>query len=349
MPLVTDWVSPSTSYVIAAVFTMVKENPVTYVVMLPYFREDEAVLREPPENLGRSSLAEKHMRIVLATEGREGPHSHDKAECPSVSLRQLVTYSIQFTQHPVGLGTALEEIRCGTSPAVCSRLSATLVHPGILSSSVPKSLHLQRRELPYLPSAGRVPKCLVATVLPFIYDFYLQHWIRFHVDRTETSRTLLCRVHRHLLNAFIVRLMGHTAVQTSVEQGFLAAEATLFHVLMPIETSRPRETSNGSPMRHSTFVHDLMTLQAPEAQSVSLSDRPATVIEMSCFFKDQLDSVRCSPSLPRYTDALSRVNSTAIELYCALECVVAGSPTLEESYLSKTEGRRPKNRPSEER
>ena len=68
--------------------------------------------------------------------------------------------------------------------------------------------------------------------------FYLQHWIRFHVVRTETCRTLLCRVHRYLLDAFIVCLMGHTAVHMFVAQGFLAAEATLFHVLMPIETSR---------------------------------------------------------------------------------------------------------------
>ena len=38
------------------------------------------------------------------------------------------------------------------------------------------------------------------------------------------------------------------------------------------------------------------------------------VIEMSCFFKDQLDSVRCSPSLPRDMDALSRVNTSVVEL-----------------------------------
>ena len=88
--------------------------------------------------------------------------------------------------------------------------------------------------------------------------------------RTETCRTLLCRVHRYLLNAFIVCLMGHTAVQTSatsVAQGFLAAEATLFHVLMPIETSRNVNLYNASPMRFSTFVHDLMTLQTPEVQT----------------------------------------------------------------------------------
>ena len=97
--LVTDWVSPSTSYVIAAVFTMVKENPVTHVAVLPYFREDETVLREPLENLGRSSPAEKHMRIVLATEAREGPHSHDKAECLIAATGHLFN-----TVHPTSLG-----------------------------------------------------------------------------------------------------------------------------------------------------------------------------------------------------------------------------------------------------
>lgn len=70
--------------------------------------------------------------------------------------------------------------------------------------------------------------------------------IRFHVVRTEACRTLLCLVHRYLLNfAIIVCLMGHTAVQTSVAQGFLAAQATLFHVLMPTPATmdaRPRET-----------------------------------------------------------------------------------------------------------
>ena len=60
-------------------------------------------------------------------------------------------------------------------------------------------------------------------VLPFIYDCYL----RFCVVRTETCRALLRRAHRHLLNsAILVSLMGHTAVQTSVAEGFLAMEAT---------------------------------------------------------------------------------------------------------------------------
>ena len=65
---------------------------------------------------------------------------------------------------------------------------------------------------------------------------------------------------------------------------------------------------------------------------------PPLVIEMTCFFKDQLDSVRCSPSLPRDMDALSRVNTRGVELYILVETLVAGSPTLEESYLSKKGG-----------
>ena len=44
-------------------------------------------------------------------------------------------------------------------------------------------------------------------------------FVRFHVVRTETCRTLLCRVHKYLLkSAITVCLMGHTAVQTSVAQ-----------------------------------------------------------------------------------------------------------------------------------
>ena len=54
------------------------------------------------ENLGRSPPAVKHIRIVLATKTREGPHPHDKAEC-----------LIAATGHPfktLGLPTALEEL-----------------------------------------------------------------------------------------------------------------------------------------------------------------------------------------------------------------------------------------------
>ena len=102
MLLVTDWVSPRTSNVIGAVFAMVKEDPVTCVVVLPYFLEDEAVLRENLENLGRSPPAEKHMRVVLATEARKGPHSHDSrvSHCGN-----WFTCSRQFTKNPFGPNT----------------------------------------------------------------------------------------------------------------------------------------------------------------------------------------------------------------------------------------------------
>ena len=42
--------------------------------------------------------------------------------------------------------------------------------------------------------------------------------------------------------------------------------------------------------------------------------------------------------------ALPRVNTTVIELKGSVQSVVLGSPTLEGSYLGKTEGRRPKDR-----
>ena len=58
-------------------------------------------------------------------------------------------------------------------------------------------------------------------VLPIFYVCYLQHWIRFYVVRTEISLALPCRVHRHsLFSALTVYLMGHTAVQSSVAEGF---------------------------------------------------------------------------------------------------------------------------------
>ena len=63
---------------------------------------------------------------------------------------------------------------------------------------------------------------------------------RFHADRTEICRTLLCRVHICLLwFAIMVCLMGHTAVQTYVAEGFLAASFHLDVVFL-------HETSEGA-------------------------------------------------------------------------------------------------------
>ena len=172
------------------------------VVVLPYFREDEAVLRETLEN--RSSPAEKHMRVVLATEARNGPHSHDKSRVSHV------TYSRQFTQHPLGLPTALEEIRCGTSPAVCSRLSAMLAHPGLLSLFVPSlsKFCVKPKTVPRLPvrrhgdvRAGEPhgPALRISTSLLFAHHVAYPGMSLLCMQRSSLSPHCL---RRNVLNSF---------------------------------------------------------------------------------------------------------------------------------------------------
>ena len=51
-----------------------------YTVVFPNYQEDETLHRETLENLGRSPSAEKHMRMVLAMEGLEGPNTQGEAE-----------------------------------------------------------------------------------------------------------------------------------------------------------------------------------------------------------------------------------------------------------------------------
>ena len=70
--------------------SLLEEDPVTHFVVLPNLQEDEGMLRETQENLCYSLLAEICMRIVLATEAREGPNTQDK---PSVSWRRLASSS----------------------------------------------------------------------------------------------------------------------------------------------------------------------------------------------------------------------------------------------------------------
>ena len=67
-------------------------------------------------------------------------------------------------------------------------------------------------------------------VLPIFYVCYLQHWIRFYVVRTEISLAFPCRVHRHtLFSAISVYLMGHTAAQSSVREGFCLNRQKCLH------------------------------------------------------------------------------------------------------------------------
>ena len=181
---------------------------------------------------------------------------------------------------PVGLPTTLEETKSGTSPAVSLRL--------LLLTFM--TIHLiQFRFADVVDTKTSGGNCPVHDSLrnrcwrSLIYWSELGRRIRFHVVRTGTCLTLLCLVHRYLLNTpFIVCLMGHTAVQTSVAQGFLAAQATLFHVLIPTETSRNVNLYNASPMR-----------------SQSLSRRPCTVVPMHVGSRWQ----PLRPSSPRPTSS----------------------------------------------
>ena len=56
------------------------EEVLSLTVLLPNFQEVESMFRETLENLSRSRSAEKHDRIGLATEDREGANTQDKAE-----------------------------------------------------------------------------------------------------------------------------------------------------------------------------------------------------------------------------------------------------------------------------
>ena len=95
-----------------------------------------------------------------------------------------------------------------------------------------RTLRIVRVELP-LFCLSRIRNPSLISTRPHIFDCYLQQWthqrailmaprsFRFHVVRTETWRTTLCRVHRYLLkSAIIVCLMRHTAVQTSAAEVF---------------------------------------------------------------------------------------------------------------------------------
>ena len=130
--------------------------------------------------------------------------------------------------------------------------------------------------------------------------------------------------------------MGHTAVQTSVAQGFLAAQATLFP---RAETDRDLAKRQLVQRLSDEFLYVRSRLdEHPGARGTERFHyviAPPLVIEMSCFFKDQLDSVRCSPSLPRDMDALSRVNTRGVELQGLVETCRWQSHAVEESNLSK--------------
>jgi hypothetical protein len=48
-----------------------KETDVMHVVILPNYKEDEMMLQQTLENIGRSALSRKNIHVILAMEARE--------------------------------------------------------------------------------------------------------------------------------------------------------------------------------------------------------------------------------------------------------------------------------------
>ena len=82
--------------------SLLEEDPVAHFVVLPNYQEDEAMFRETFENSCRSLSAEKHVRIVLAVEAREGPNTQDKADRLVAATCHLFE-EVTATCHPPGI------------------------------------------------------------------------------------------------------------------------------------------------------------------------------------------------------------------------------------------------------
>lgn len=74
----------------------------SHIVILPNYKENEDMLLETLENLGRSPLARSSLRVVLAMEEREGPEGHEKAERLVAKAEHLFA-GIIAAFHPSGL------------------------------------------------------------------------------------------------------------------------------------------------------------------------------------------------------------------------------------------------------
>ena len=86
-----------------------------------------------------------------------------------------------------------------------------------MRSPVSKSLHLQRRELPYLPSAGRVPTCFVATLVSFATALPLAS-AKKHDATHQFGERLLEHVEEHGAKGWrdcVQRCGSHTCCKTS--------------------------------------------------------------------------------------------------------------------------------------
>ncbi|CAK0887340.1 unnamed protein product [Prorocentrum cordatum] len=73
-----------------------------HVVFLPNYKEDEEMMQQTLENLGRSALARKNMHVVLCMEDREGEAARQKARNLIDASRHLFA-DIGATFHPANL------------------------------------------------------------------------------------------------------------------------------------------------------------------------------------------------------------------------------------------------------
>jgi cellulose synthase/poly-beta-1,6-N-acetylglucosamine synthase-like glycosyltransferase len=83
-----------------------EEDPDTtdaaHFVILPNYNEEETMLKETLESLGRAPMAQSRVRVILAMEQREGPGVEEKASRLIAETSHLFA-GISATFHPPGL------------------------------------------------------------------------------------------------------------------------------------------------------------------------------------------------------------------------------------------------------
>jgi len=78
------------------------DTTIDHVVILPNYKEDEQMLQETLENIGRSCTALNNVRVVLAMEAREGVSGQQKAERLIANTKHLFA-DIIAAYHPENL------------------------------------------------------------------------------------------------------------------------------------------------------------------------------------------------------------------------------------------------------
>ena len=79
-------------------------NPVAHFVIRPNYEEDETVLRETLENIGCSSPAEKHMRMVLAMDRLVAATGHILQGCDGHLTSVKYCWRGGWQDHPTLVG-----------------------------------------------------------------------------------------------------------------------------------------------------------------------------------------------------------------------------------------------------